>query len=61
MLRVVALKVFLFPMHFLAMSFLLYALCFVSKSLVAAEKDEAVTFSDYATTLFLLLAYIVGV
>jgi hypothetical protein len=54
-------KVFLFLAHFVAMIFLLYAFCFVSKSLVAAEKRETVTFSDYVLSLILLLASIIGI
>jgi hypothetical protein len=54
-------KLFLFPMHFLAMSFLLYAFLFVSKSLAAAEKGGAVTFSEYGPYLFLLPASIIGI
>jgi len=54
-------KVFLFPTHLLAVSLMLYAFCFVSKGLVAAEKGETVVLSDYAPSLFLFLASVIGI
>ena len=49
------------PLHLLTMFCLFYVFYFISKSLVIAEKCEAVTFNDYALSLFLLFFSIVGI
>jgi hypothetical protein len=49
------------PLHLLAVFCLLYVIYFVSKSLVIAEKCEAVTFNDYALSLFLLFFSLIGI
>jgi hypothetical protein len=49
------------PMHMLAIFCPFYALYFVSKSLVVAEKGEAVTRNDYTLTLFLLFFSLIGI
>ncbi len=49
------------PVHLLAMICFFYALYFVSKSLVMAEKGEVVTRNDYTLTLFLLFFSLIGI
>ena len=52
---------FIIPIHLLAMICFFYALYFVSKSLVMAEKGEVVTRNDYTLTLFLLFFSLIGI
>lgn len=49
------------PMHLLTLFSLIYAFYFVSKSLVMEEKSAAVTFNDYALSLFLLFFSLIGI
>ena len=49
------------PLHLLALFCLIYVFYFVSKSLILAEKREAVTFNDYALSLFLLFFSLIGI
>ena len=49
------------PLHLLAMFCLIYVCYFDSKSLVIAEKGEAVTFNDYALSLLLVFFSLIGI
>jgi hypothetical protein len=51
----------LLPLHLLAMFCLFYVFYFISKSLVIAEKREALTFNDYALSLLLLFFSMIGI
>lgn len=54
-------QIIIFPAHLLCMLCLIYCFYFVSKSLLIAEKDEQVTFNDYALSLLLLFFSLIGI
>ncbi len=49
------------PFHFLAMFCMFYALYFIAKNLVMAEKNQVVTFGDFAGPFFLIWFYPIGI
>lgn len=51
----------IFPLHIFAMVCMFYALYFVAKNLVMAERKEKVGFYDFAGPFFLIWMYPIGV
>ena len=56
-----ALAVAFIPLHLLMMFSVLHALYFVSKSLLIAERDRPVSFTEYAGAFFLIWFLPVGI
>ncbi|NVJ58825.1 MAG: hypothetical protein HWE27_00465 [Gammaproteobacteria bacterium] len=49
------------PFHLLAMFSVFYCVYFIAKNLAMAEKNERLTFTDFAGTFFLIWFYPVGI